>query len=161
MSREVRRRESLHYSAIYQYHPGFKDADFDIWTTGMSGADRSAEGGDIFILGGGKGWPWGSLKGLPPRVWNDLQSASSTPVRRATRVLAVMLPERREFMHLDTVLTQVDRDKFVIYPEVIGSPCVLLEWDANDEHIVVRAMPEDVPKASGSNSGAATPVHLA
>ena len=58
-----------------------------------------------------------------------------------------MLPERREFMHLDTVLTQVDRDKFVIYPEVIGSPCVLLEWDADDERIVVRAMPEDVPKA--------------
>ena len=145
MSREVRRRESLHYSAIYQYHPGFKDADFEIWTTGMSGAHRSAEGGDILVLGGGALAVGVSERTTPQGV--ERLAERLFHAGKATRVLAVMLPERREFMHLDTVLTQVDRDKFVIYPEVIASPCVLLEWDAANERIVVTTVPADVPKA--------------
>ena len=36
----------------------------------------------------------------------------------ATRVVAVELPNRRAFMHLDTVLTMVDRATFVAYPAV-------------------------------------------
>jgi len=35
------------------------------------------------------------------------------------RVLAVSIPNQRAFMHLDTVMTMVDRDCFVVYPGVL------------------------------------------
>ena len=36
----------------------------------------------------------------------------------ATSVIAVDMPARRSAMHLDTVMTMVDRDAFTIYPQV-------------------------------------------
>jgi arginine deiminase len=36
----------------------------------------------------------------------------------AGRVIAVVLPKQRSAMHLDTVMTMVDRDAFTIYPEL-------------------------------------------
>ena len=39
----------------------------------------------------------------------------------ATRVIAVLLPAQRSAMHLDTVMTMVDRDAFTIYPELRGA----------------------------------------
>lgn len=127
MSREVRRRESLHYSAIYKFHPKFKDAGFEMWTTGFSGASRSAEGGDILVLGNGAVAVGVSERTTPQGV--ERLAERLFRAGRATQVLAVMLPARREFMHLDTVMTQIDTDKFVIYPEAVGSPCVLLRWE--------------------------------
>ena len=32
------------------------------------------------------------------------------------KVIAVELPKSRSFMHLDTVMTMIDRDAFVVYP---------------------------------------------
>jgi arginine deiminase len=37
----------------------------------------------------------------------------------ATRIIAVELPKRRAFMHLDTVMTMVDHHTFVVYPGVV------------------------------------------
>ncbi|GAA2473821.1 hypothetical protein GCM10010276_06030 [Streptomyces longisporus] len=39
----------------------------------------------------------------------------------ANRLIAVQLPASRAYMHLDTVLTMVDRDAFVIYPGLADS----------------------------------------
>ena len=36
-------------------------------------------------------------------------------------ILALDIPEVRAFMHLDTVLTQVDRDVFTVHPEILES----------------------------------------
>lgn len=150
MSREVRRRESLHYSAIYQYHPAFRGAQFDIWTTGMSGSHRSAEGGDILVLGDGVLAVGVSERTTPQGV--ERLAERLFEAGRARKVLAIMLPRRREFMHLDTVMTQVDHDKFVLYPEAIASPCVLLEWEGDDSseaggHTRVTTLEADVPRA--------------
>ncbi len=131
MSREVRRRESLHYSAIYKHHPKFKDLGFEIWTTGFSGASRSAEGGDMLVLGEGLVAVGVSERTTPQGV--ERLAERLFRAGRANRVLAIMLPERREFMHLDTVMTQIDEDKFVIYPEILDAPAVLLRWEG--EHV--------------------------
>ncbi|MEW9033799.1 MAG: arginine deiminase family protein, partial [Planifilum fimeticola] len=36
------------------------------------------------------------------------------------KVLAVEIPKSRAFMHLDTVFTMVDRNKFTVHPEILG-----------------------------------------
>jgi arginine deiminase len=38
----------------------------------------------------------------------------------ADRVIAVSMPAQRSSMHLDTVMTMVDRDAFTIYPDLRG-----------------------------------------
>jgi arginine deiminase len=37
-----------------------------------------------------------------------------------THVVAVQIPHVRSFMHLDTVLTMLDRDKFLVYSQYFG-----------------------------------------
>ena len=37
------------------------------------------------------------------------------------RILVLDIPNMRAFMHLDTVFTQVDRDKFTIHPDILSS----------------------------------------
>ena len=37
------------------------------------------------------------------------------------RILVLDIPNMRAFMHLDTVFTQVDRDKFTIHPDILNS----------------------------------------
>lgn len=133
MNRTVRRRESLHYSAIYKFHPLFKDADFNIWTTGFSGAFRSVEGGDILVLGDGVLAIGVSERTTPQGVERLAQRLFEAG--QARKVLAVMLPPTREFMHLDTVVTQVDHSKFVIYPAIIDSQCVLLQHEDGETSV--------------------------
>ncbi|MSS85064.1 arginine deiminase [Actinomycetaceae bacterium WB03_NA08] len=121
----ARRRESLHYSSIYSWHPLFSEAQFSRWTNGTSGAERSVEGGDILVIGNGL-----IVVGMSERTTAQGVERLASRVFAAgqvDRVLAVMLPHRREYMHLDTVLTQVDHDAFVIYPEILDAPTVTLQ----------------------------------
>lgn len=123
----ARRREALHYFAIYSWHPMFQAAQFDRWTNGTSGAERSVEGGDILVIGDGLVVVGMSERTTPQGV--ERLASRVFASGRADRVLAVMLPHRREYMHLDTVLTQVDHDAFVIYPELLNARTVTLTRD--------------------------------
>lgn len=125
MSREARRRESLHYAAIYKYHPAFADSDFRVWTEGRAGASRSVEGGDILVLGDGLLAVGISERTTPQGV--EHLAMQLFEAEKANRVMAVMLPKSREFMHLDTVMTQLDHDKFSLYPAARDLDAVLLE----------------------------------
>jgi arginine deiminase len=58
----------------------------------------------------------------------------------ARRVVAVELPRRRAFMHLDTVMTMVDRDTFVSYPGLAES---LRSWTLTPDTGGVRVRAED------------------
>lgn len=74
-----------------------------------------------------------AVEGLARR----LLSAPSSDVRT---VIAVALPARRAFMHLDTVMTMVDEETFVAYPGVVDE---LRCWtvrpgDAPDALVVER-----------------------
>lgn len=125
MSREARRRESLHYRTIYNYHPAFKNAEFDVWTQGQAGSTRSVEGGDILVLGNGLLTVGISERTTPQGVEHLAMEMFNAD--RANRILAVMLPKSREFMHLDTVLTQLDENVFTLYPGAQQLQTVLLE----------------------------------
>lgn len=139
MKRDSRRRESLHYSAIYRWHPLFAGADFIRWTNGTSGPVRSVEGGDILVLGNGTLAIGMSERTNPQGV--ERLATRLFAQHQADEILAVMLPHEREFMHLDTVMTQVDHDAFVLYPKIGEARTVRLVREGN------RAVlqPEEVP----------------
>src|SRR5439155_14133685 len=52
----------------------------------------------------------------PPAV--ELLARRLFAAGAAREVIAVAMPAQRSTMHLDTVMTQLDRDAFTIYPDV-------------------------------------------
>ena len=46
----------------------------------------------------------------------ELLASAMFRSRQASKVIAIELPATRAMMHLDTVMTMIDRDTFVQYP---------------------------------------------
>lgn len=112
---ETRRRETLLMKYITTYHPYFEGCP----SFYRRSENATLEGGDIFVLS-----PTVLAIGISQRTET---AAVKTLVNRILHsdmgfehVLAFFIPEKRAFMHLDTVFTMVDRDIFTIHPEIEG-----------------------------------------
>ncbi|MEU5998999.1 arginine deiminase [Streptomyces sp. NPDC047197] len=121
MAKPARRRESLHAAAVYRFHPMFAGSDTTalLGETTASSGPATLEGGDVHVLGHGT-----VMVGMGERT--TAQAVETLAARlfadgTARRVVAVQLPASRAYMHLDTVLTMVDRDAFTIYPGLADS----------------------------------------
>jgi len=116
MAKPARQRETLHSRAIYRYHPMFARADF----TRYYGDDdaihlpATIEGGDVHVLGHGAVMVGMGERSTPMAV--ELLASSLFKSGQASTVIAIELPSSRAMMHLDTVMTMIDRAAFVQYP---------------------------------------------
>ena len=113
----ARRRESLFLECIYKEHPLFKSEGTPLWY--KRDVPYSIEGGDQLVLSD-KVLAVGcsertSPEGIEMLAQNLLRAESGFE-----RVLVFEIPSCRAFMHLDTVFTMVDYDKFTIHPEIEG-----------------------------------------
>ncbi|MFE7860857.1 arginine deiminase [Streptomyces sp. NPDC057403] len=125
MAKAARRRETLHTEAVYRFHPMFHGTAPEPILDGDVG---TLEGGDVHVLGNGA-----VMVGMGERT--TAQAVENLAARlfadhTADRVLAVQLPATRAYMHLDTVLTMVDRDTFTVYPGLADS---LRSWTLRPE----------------------------
>jgi arginine deiminase len=118
----ARRKETIHLAAIYQFHPDFKDGDFEMWWGDPPDADHGnamLEGGDVMPIGKGI-----VLIGMGERT---TYQAVGQVARRlfkaeaAERVIAARMPVDRASMHLDTVFTFCDIDLVTVYQPVIDA----------------------------------------
>jgi arginine deiminase len=115
MAKPARRREALHLEAIYRHHPLFVDAAHEVWSDRMGGPARF-EGGDILVIGNETVLIGMGERSTPAGV--ELLAQRLFEAGAARQVIAVVLPAQRSSMHLDTVMTMVDRDAFTVYPEL-------------------------------------------
>jgi arginine deiminase len=137
MAKAARRRETVHLSAVYRHHPMFTEADPPVWYPGADFALPSLEGGDIHVLGGGVVLVRMSERTTPQAI--ELLARRLFTDRAAREVIAVRLPRRRAFMHLDTVMTMVDRDAFTVYPGLPALPSYsLVPGDDEGDEVVVH-----------------------
>ena len=117
MSTNIRRRESLLMDYVYKYHPDFKKNDipryYDLEDPFF------IEGGDVEILSS-KVVAIGISQRTEPEAVELLATRLFQSDEPFERVLAFEIPESRAFMHLDTVFTMLDYDKFVIHPKLQG-----------------------------------------
>jgi arginine deiminase len=116
MAKPARRRESLHTRAIYQFHPMFTGAEF---VTYYGGDDHdylpaTLEGGDVHVVGNGAVLIGMGERTTPMAV--EAVARALFDVGQASTVVAIELPHSHAFMHLDTVMSMVDRGTFVLYP---------------------------------------------
>ena len=116
MAKPARQRETLHSRAIYRYHPMFSAADFVTYYGGDDAAHQPAtiEGGDVHVLGHGVVLIGMGERTTPMAV--EIIAHALFASGQATTVIAIELPASRAMMHLDTVMTMIDRDTFVLYP---------------------------------------------
>ena len=115
----ARRKETLHLSAIYKFHPEFKGGDFNIWwgDPDVDHEQAMIEGGDVMPVGKGI-----VLIGMGERT--TFQAVGQVALalfkhKAATRVIAANMPPDRASMHLDTIFTFCDRDLVTIYEPVV------------------------------------------
>ncbi|MGQ4516588.1 arginine deiminase [Streptomyces sp. DW26H14] len=116
MSRPARRRETVHFEAVYGHHPlftGDSAGPFHHWSQGQETYPSTIEGGDVLVIGGGAVLIGMSERTTPQAV--EMLARRLFAAGSATTIVALDMPKRRAFMHLDTVMTMVDRDTFTQY----------------------------------------------
>lgn len=113
----TRRRETLYGKYIFNYHPRFKDADIPMLydrddTTRIEGGDELVLSKELVAVGISQRTEAASIEKLAKTIFDKKMGFK--------RVLAFDIGSERKFMHLDTVFTMVDYDKFTIHPEIEG-----------------------------------------
>ena len=128
----TRNRETLFGKFIFQYHPLYKDAPK--WYD--RGESSSLEGGDILILS-----PQVIAVGISQRTEEDSIDKFAHTVLSISetfkKILAFNIPKTRSFMHLDTVFTMVDRDKFTVHPNILSEITVFV-MELTDGRVSIR-----------------------
>ncbi|HUX04260.1 MAG TPA: arginine deiminase [Acidimicrobiales bacterium] len=115
MAKPARRRESLHTRAIYRFHPLFRDQHLEVLVDEeVVHPTATLEGGDVHVLGHGTVMIGMGERTTPVAI--EMLARRLFATHQATRVVAVELPHSHAFMHLDTVMTMIDRSTFVLYP---------------------------------------------
>jgi arginine deiminase len=120
MAKPARRRETINSRVVYNFHPMFRQAGVSGELTFLYGNDSRAhesatiEGGDIAVIGNRAVMIGMGERSTPQGI--EILSRSLFRAGTVDTVIVVELPRERAFMHLDTVLTMIDRDAFCVYP---------------------------------------------
>lgn len=129
----ARRRESLFMQYILKYHPRFANQNIPVWYNRNN--RFSVEGGDELVLnkrtvaiGISERTEAEAIERIASRLFHDSEF---------TRVLAIKIPAKRAFMHLDTVFTMIDYDKFSVHPEIMtaGGELDIYVLDKSNTHV--------------------------
>ena len=132
----TRNRETIYADYIFKYHPDFKGKVPCYYERNNN---FHIEGGDILNL---------NDKVLAIGISQRTQSAAIDEIAKnifnsednsITTILAFKIPSTRAFMHLDTVFTQIDYDKFTIHPSIIG-PLEVYELTKKNDKIEVTLL---------------------
>lgn len=118
MYSQTRRRETIFGKYILEHHPDFAGKVPFYYKREYP---FSVEGGDILNLSSRVLAVGISQRTTPEGIEQLAQNIFADPASEIRTILALDIPSIRAYMHLDTVLTQIDFDKFTIHPEILGS----------------------------------------
>ena len=132
MYSETRSRETIYASYIFNYHHDYQDKVVKYY-------DRenpfNIEGGDVLNLNEHTLAVGISQRTSAEAIDMLAKNLFKDPDCKIDTVLAFLIPECRAFMHLDTVFTQIDYDKFTYHPGIMDTLRVfeITEGDKEDE----------------------------
>ncbi len=130
----TRNRETLFAKYIFDHHPEIGKWKVPHWYE--RDAKYAIEGGDQLVL---------SEKVLAVGVSQRTDAAALDHLAKNIfagdqpfeTILAFDIPKKRAFMHLDTVFTMVDHDKFTIHPEIEG-PLTVYSMTKSDGVVKIK-----------------------
>ena len=110
----TRSRETIYAEYIFRYHPDYKiDKLYDRYLPyHIEGGDVLNLNEHILAVGISQRTEAGAIDQLAKNCFKD-------PNCKIDTILAFNIPVSRAFMHLDTVFTQIDYDKFTIHPGIM------------------------------------------
>ncbi len=114
----TRCRETIYGQFILKHHPEFAGR---VPLYYDRNCPFSIEGGDILNLSGEVLAIGISQRTSPEGIERLAANLFREETSSVKKILVMDIPNFRAFMHLDTVFTQVDRDKFSIHPEILRS----------------------------------------
>ncbi len=114
----TRSRETIYAEYIFNYHPDFKgklDKYYDRYLP------YHIEGGDVLNLNSHILAVGISQRTEAPAIDELAKNCFRDSNCKIDTILAFNIPESRAFMHLDTVFTQIDYDKFTYHPGIMDT----------------------------------------
>jgi arginine deiminase len=144
----ARDRETLLSEFVLSHHPSLKQDPLKIYKRRTS--RWKSEGGDILILSS-KVILAGLSQRTEPRAIEALARTLFESEETFEQVIVVNIPKSRAFMHLDTIMTQVDFDKFLVHPAALNPYHILsivktadgydiIEEDSSIENVLELAL---------------------
>ncbi|MEG2788726.1 MAG: arginine deiminase [Romboutsia sp.] len=143
MYSKTRNRETIYSDYIFKYHKDFKnikrwyDRNFEF----------SIEGGDILNLNNEV-----IAIGISQRTTSEAVESIAKELFfssgdcEVNTILAFDIPKCRAFMHLDTVFTQVDYDKFTVHPDIQGPLTVYEITKGEDSQLNIQRINMELGK---------------
>ena len=151
MYSQTRNRETIYGDYIFKNHPDF------VGTPEYYSRNDTfhIEGGDILninehvlAIGISQRTEPDAIDHIAHNIFNDETSTIDT-------ILAFNIPSSRAFMHLDTVFTQIDYDKFTIHPGIMGPLTVFEITPDGKGGTKIRERNEDLEKVLSEYVGQA------
>ena len=131
----TRNRETIFAEYIFTHHPDFKDVPqyYSRYSAfHIEGGDILNINEHVLAIGISQRTEPDAIDEIAHNIFNDKTSPVDT-------ILAFNIPNSRAFMHLDTVFTQIDVDKFTIHPGIMG-PLTVFEITPEGAGIKVKEM---------------------
>ena len=117
MYSKTRSRETIFAEYIFDYHPDYKGLVKKYFN--RYDVDH-IEGGDVLNLNEHTLAIGISQRTNPDAVEKVARRCFRDPDCKIDTIYGFVIPKSRAFMHLDTVFTQIDYDKFTIHPHILG-----------------------------------------
>ncbi|CDZ75089.1 Arginine deiminase [Peptoniphilus sp. ING2-D1G] len=154
MYSKTRNRETIYADYIFKNHKDYKDKVEFLYD--RKNPDH-IEGGDVLNIND-KVLAIGISQRTEPDAITELAKNifyhSNSEIET---ILAFDIPVSRAFMHLDTVFTQIDYDKFTVHPGILGTLRVfeitrsddedevnIVEMEDTLEHVLEKYLDEDI-----------------
>lgn len=113
MFNPARRLETIFLRIIQKYHPLFKDVELTFHEEipyGIEGGDNLVLNRETLIIGLSERTTEEAIEWVAQKYLVEKELLK--------QIIVIQIPSRRAYMHLDTVFTMVDIDKFLVYPGI-------------------------------------------
>ncbi|MBO8441049.1 MAG: arginine deiminase [Firmicutes bacterium] len=115
MTFAARRRESMFMEYIVKYHNRFANKGVHVWRdrnhdTRIEGGDELVLSDHVFAIGISQRTSADAIEDIARNLFKDSNYDT---------VIAIMIPHNHAMMHLDTVFTMIDYDKFTVHPAIL------------------------------------------
>ncbi|GAA0125598.1 MULTISPECIES: arginine deiminase [Clostridium] len=142
MRKVARRRETLFGKYIFKYHPWFKDTNVSIYydmdnPSCIEGGDQLVLSKEVLAIGCSERTDKEAVLKLASNIFKSGETFE--------KILLFNIPKIRAFMHLDTVFTMVDYDKFTIHPEIEDTLKVIeISYDKANKNVITKECEESL-----------------
>jgi arginine deiminase len=135
MRNHIRHRETIFAKYIFKYHPDFKDSNIPLWynrddSYSIEGGDELILSNEVIAIGNSERTSAEAIMQVAKKLFEEESFKT---------VLMFNIPKSRAFMHLDTVFTMIDYDKFTVHEGIEGNLKVsAISYDYKNKALIIE-----------------------